>query len=242
MLNFPNIINLKKDYKPKNMLKNVSYDNPHHYDLNPFFFEKNRYKNNINLLILDSHLRTKNDIEFEDLINVSSTKNTNKNTPNSSNIINNYYNYLPKKTKCTIQLSKHPIQQKKVRNKFIKNMKVINSKFSDYTRPLGIVKKTNPKFYLPKLINLSTNFGRRNINLSIDKELHEKENECNFEENTIDEKLNYDKVPIFLEKKIKYNNMKNIRLNIKSPGERNKLRKYVVNLNKILAINKYDNE
>ena len=236
MFNFPQITNLKREFQPKNMIKNISHDNSSHNYFNSFIFDKKSYKKNINLKIFDSPLRTKNNIAIGDLININSSKNKNNNK--TSNIIYNYQNHLPLKKKINISLSKHSIQEIKLPNEFKKNMKKNNDEICGYNRPRGTIKKTNPKFYLPKLVNLSTNLGR-NTNLSMDKEFHEKKSENMSEENLIDEKLNNDKEPIFLEKKIKYNNMKNIRLNIKSPGDRNKLRKYIVNLNKILAINKY---
>ena len=246
MTNYPDIFFQNKELQSNCLNKNLIIESPYKRNIDSYFFNraKSIKKSKLKLKLFDTPLDKKPNNFLEKLVTADTTESTDKNK--EQNLNSNDFSSISNSSKSNIvNLHKKYNQRNSSKNKYLKE-KIGQS--LDVNRPKLIIKKTRPSFYLPKLINIPS--PSKDYNLDTESSLNKdffssKEIDDNFRKKNLrlyseDNLTNQHKSiePIFIEKRIKYYNLKNVRFNIKNPIERNRVMKYIVNFNRILTINK----
>ena len=248
MSNYQDMIFSNKKCQLNYLNENVANENPYKNNLNSYFFNRGKSTNKpkLNLKNFETPLNNRPSFLLEKLTTADTTNNINKKKElklKDSSFIRN------PSDKNIINLHKKYNQRNSSKDKYKEKV----SKSLDICRPKLTIKKTRPSFYLPKLINIPSPLKDQNLysksslykdnnilNKEIDNDPHNnnlyKNVYLNSDGNVIDKNRSIE--PIFIEKRIKYYNLKKVRFNFRNPIERNKVMKYIVNFNKILAINK----
>ena len=239
---FPNI-----GYQSNYFNKNISNDSIYKRNLNSFVFNRANSINKPKLKITETPFSNKTNFLTEKLMTTGTINNSYK--KKNKNLFHNKFSTISNSSDDNvIKLQKRRNQRKSIKNKYLKQ-KISQS--LDVTRPKLIMKKTKPDFYLPKLITIPSPIKEHNLysdnsnnDFFSNKELEDNINKKNFykntylhsEENVMNKRKNFE--PLFIEKRITYYNLKNLRFNIKDPIERSKVMKFINNFNNILTINK----